>query len=540
MAVVAVAAVFAAGFVAGRATRSDGAAQRVGENGVEIDGEAATLDGPGDLVVDIPEGAFAETVIVTAEVAAPPPGLGGALVPASAFYEVDAAGAQPERPITLRFPAPTPPSTLDGHDEPAPVLLGAHFHEGEWLLLEAEVDGSTVTIETTSLSIFGIVRVAADVVADTTEDILEAVTGGLYVGAEDPDCSNGTDLATQRTTSGREVVSLRPARNDIVEWCASSDGDTTTVSLVNQRRYTVLIDYGDGAADDPQVTELSAQLSDLLTVDGQAVLAPGDRLTVTYPADEDAVIDVTYDGLAQSLTALIVSGEILAAIIGRFPGATGKTKSGREFLAALNLAECLPAAGIDLVDAAAPSNLAGSMTSLITECFDGAVLRSTFGSLAGAVLAAPLAVIGSTLAFLWSSGNAIGDLLSGDSDVRLRIAATDALGEDPDQTPAEGGEEDRDGAGGRTLSAWPSEDSEGSMAFYAYQGASFEITEWESCSRDYCIAGSGDEIIVYELDPLNRVGSFPAATTDPVATLIGVGFAAKEARILASPGRPDL
>lgn len=105
-----------------------------------------------------------------------------------------------------------------------------------------------------------------------------------------------------------------------------------------------------------------------------------------------------------------------------------------------------------------------------------------------------------------------------------------ALKPDPEAEPPSGG------SGG-----WPTDDMEGTPAFFAYLGASFIAPAWSSCTADpggFCLVGSGRRVIAFNLQPIDRAGTIPVDTPDPLQALLDMGASRAAALEALSPGSP--
>jgi cutinase len=84
-------------------------------------------------------------------------------------------------------------------------------------------------------------------------------------------------------------------------------------------------------------------------------------------------------------------------------------------------------------------------------------------------------------------------------------------------------------------SKWPTKKDSGPPAFYMWLGASFIVPEWVSCSDNYCIVGSDDKVLVFELHDIEQIGEIPIDVSDPRAALAKLGISATEIDALLSP-----
>jgi len=64
-------------------------------------------------------------------------------------------------------------------------------------------------------------------------------------------------------------------------------------------------------------------------------------------------------------------------------------------------------------------------------------------------------------------------------------------------------------------------------------GASFEFPDWVSCADNYCIAGSGSDVLVFTEQPLNQVATLSQTSeATPLEVLTGAGFTNQTALLL--------
>jgi hypothetical protein len=71
---------------------------------------------------------------------------------------------------------------------------------------------------------------------------------------------------------------------------------------------------------------------------------------------------------------------------------------------------------------------------------------------------------------------------------------------------------------------WPTDANDGPPKLWAYFGSEFFFPDWVSCHDNDCLAGEGNKVHVYTLDPLGRDRTFRSDVADPVTTLTSEGF----------------
>lgn len=82
---------------------------------------------------------------------------------------------------------------------------------------------------------------------------------------------------------------------------------------------------------------------------------------------------------------------------------------------------------------------------------------------------------------------------------------------------------------------WPTKKHGGPPALFIWIGASFVEDDWESCSDNYCIVGSGDVVLVFKLHGINEIGEIPIDTADLRTALAQFGIPSQEITELLSP-----
>lgn len=469
---------------------------------------------PGATVI-VPAGAISGDGLLSAEPAALPAPVGSVLVPAGPLFDLELEGAELTAPVTVQVELgdqiPLVPADVP---EELPTVFALHWTGDEWEQLSVTYDPATglASFDTTSFSIFGIFTIAWDVVKEAAEQILEGLTGGLLRSVSDPACARAADEWGVRASSGPML------------WCSQDSGEGHELNLVNKERYAVLVSWTEGATDTTSSQgDIASQISDLLASGRATVVGPGRDITIRVdPPTDQATVQVEYDGLAQGLTAVLVSAEILAWVHAKVPFTSSKTVE--EILSKLHLVECFTGAGIDVGEIAAEPFTA--VTDLVRECFGTEALTEMFGSLIGTIFGGIVALIGSTISFFIGSGTALWDILRGEADQTFNIT--------------KGGESDDPVSADDLIpefAGWPTGDNEGSIAFFTYLGASFIFPAWTSCSENFCIAGTTDTVYAFDLrSGIDDFGSIPIDDPDPVGAFIAGGVSEAEVADLFAPG----
>jgi hypothetical protein len=359
-----------------------------------------TAAGPNGTSVVVPAGALSANGTIRIVSVPSPAAVGDGVVPVVEPIQIELTGARLRGPVEVRIPLPAGTS-------PSATLVALHIHSGGAVeALDGRYDSSTNTMSMSvaSFSILGIFRIALDKLKAIARSVLSALTGGLVTDSRPPDCQPGGDQGGWHLSQvGNSVWS-----------CYEPSADGRAVKITNKRRYGLVVVWPSGvAAPTSQRADFTAQLSQLVTFGNEVVLGPGDTAQFDIPAtSKPATLAVKYDGFTQAMSSLIVSADILSAISAHMPWA--KFKSSKTFLDALRLKDCVSVAGTDL--RAAAGNPAGTITRLLTSCFNAQLLKTVFGNVIGSVLAAPIATVLGTVAFFITSGEAAVDLVIGATD----------------------------------------------------------------------------------------------------------------------------
>lgn len=369
----------------------------------------STFESDSGIRVVVPPGAISGPGRIEVTPAELPNDVGEALESISPIADIHLSGATLLAPITVIFPI-TDATLFDQVPGPEgtpidPAVVFGHWTGSEWEPIEAKLDRFTMTAsaQMPSLSIGGFFRVVGNFISDTVKSAAEAITGSILTFVPEPVCAGDDD-------SQNWVAD--PANNP-VSWCAAAGADGSTVlQVANRRRYAVTVSAPQGHVT-ALSTDLSAQLSALTFNDGTVVLAPGEAADITFdPGTSAPHVSVAYDGLAQVVTTMLVSAEILATVAGRMP--FGKTKAVTEFKAMLERSDCVKAVTLNLP--AAASSFASSMVKILHGCFKKELLGAALSSVVGTLF--------SVIAFAFSSGQSLFDMIFGGAQGTLTRSAT--------------------------------------------------------------------------------------------------------------------
>jgi hypothetical protein len=473
---------------------------------------------PEGVVVDVPAGALADDTVLTVAPGTLPAPTGEALSGAGPLVDIE-VDAPLLAPISITFPvtdstALQPVALPDGTTVEAPAPFVAHYRDGAWEPIPgtSSPDRSTITITTDDLSPFWLVSIGRWI-GSFVRSMAESFTGGLYTDIPEPDCGGGTDESS--------LWSLQPADGP-VSWCgARRDTGERVVQVANRKRYGISVSAPTGATiESDSANDLAGQLAQWAALPGQVALSPGSTATVTFPDGVSPLrVRSEYDGLAQTLSTLTISAEILAAIAAKMP--FSGTRSSKQFLDTLDGLMCLTSAGVDVV--AVAQNSASSLAKLVRGCLDTMLELLPKGL--GVVLSGTVGIVLSTVAYFFSSGQALFDLVTNSASATLTY--TGATPPPPV------------GVVPVVASGWPTSDLEGPPALYAWFGTEFWFPSWVSCSTSFCIAGSSDTVRVYRIKPsLGFLGTMEVGDADPAATLVNAGFPSDEVATMLTPGAP--
>jgi hypothetical protein len=292
--------------------------------------------------------------------------------------------------VEIRIPA------LDVPTEAHTVFaLGAEQRDGSWELLPARVEGDVVVVSTTHFSFFQGFMTLTRSVVDVARDAFAGLTSGVVAEAEPPSCEDEDGARS----GGYEISS---DTKDTVFWCFGSDDGGRFLRVVNNRRYALILSFGDGLTVTHESSAGTVEwVSRALTLVDQVAVAPREWVDFRVELMSGGSTSVTaeFDGVATSLAQLHMGASTAVTLLTRF----GTTRS-RSLPEILDLLLSLP-------DCAA-ATAEGNVGAMVASCFaDLDTLRTAFGPGAAVVLA-PLVFAGSLVEYFHSQLNALGDLFS--------------------------------------------------------------------------------------------------------------------------------
>jgi len=88
--------------------------------------------------------------------------------------------------------------------------------------------------------------------------------------------------------------------------------------------------------------------------------------------------------------------------------------------------------------------------------------------------------------------------------------------------------------GGSGSTSWPVHRNDGSLAFFAFLGASFILPDWTSCDPNYCLAESSGTVYVYDAH-LNQIGTISSSVVSPTKELLALGIPQSDVNKLLAP-----
>lgn len=411
-----IAAIVAVAVFVSRSNDSDKASNGTTPPSVTVAGSDAvsasgsTVNTPLGVRVDIPAGALSGDGFLNVRPTALPGDIGDALALVGPIVDIELSQTTQLAPIQVTLPI-TDPTAFDpviGPDgqqvDVAPALIIVHFVGQRWEALDTTVDRatSTASARTDSLSPLGIAKVVGTFLADTIKSAVEALTSDVLSFVPTPTCDGADDFSNWEAA---------PANNP-VSWCAGllPDG-TSVVQVANRRRYAVTVSAPQGSVT-ASSTKISAQLSALTVTAGTVVVAPGEVADITFPPGVAQRVTVTYDGLAQAVSSIMVAAQVLAEISAHLP--FGNPKTASEILNRMDLVACM-SGEVGGFASGATSSVA-LIAKLISSCITKAVV--------GAVLAGIVGTVAAVVAYSMSSAQALFDLIIGGANGTLTRTST--------------------------------------------------------------------------------------------------------------------
>lgn len=323
----------------------------------------------------------------------------------SALYRLSPSGPLPSAvTVTLPLAQPLPEGMT-------PIVTTAETATGPWTYLPAapSADRRSVTFSTDHFSLFGVLGL--DLLRMLTafkESFVDVLDGGATAEAARPTC------AGENQARG-DGYSIRSVSSDALYWCFGMEQGRRVLRLVDNRRYPLTVHHP-GLPVREQDRASWGELASLsrLVSGPTSVLPP--RTAISYDVDippgRGAKLTTEFDGLGQSLYALQVGLETLAAILTRF--GKGSNPKLKDFRAVEQMDRLLTKAPcVEAVRAANP-------IAMVKECLEPEELVRMFGN--AALLIVPLVVFGPLIEFFHSEFNALGDQFDGRSRYALIIA----------------------------------------------------------------------------------------------------------------------
>lgn len=317
-------------------------------------------------------------------------------------------------PMTVRIPrTPSSPDAI-------PLVLANFSHQpGDWQVLPgARYEGDSVVFETTHLSFFHVEDIIERVVRETFHDVLDELTAGAAVEAEEPECDN-ENRAVTNSYRFAERGSL-----DATLVCYGYEGTDRVIKVTNARRYPVEVETTGNALPAIDTGDVPVSITESYRLN-HLVIMP--RATMTFavnPMDPGATatLDTRITNWGVGLQIVDVAAKIIVLLAARIGLGSSEQLLRSVMQAALSYQEC---------QVALESN-DPNLPAIVNKCFNNLVLGTVFNIGAAAVVGA-IALVFATLdtgrAFL----NAVGDNANGRGnfgiDVRRGVVPTEFVGE---------------------------------------------------------------------------------------------------------------
>lgn len=307
------------------------------------------------------------------------------------------AKTEPASPTRIAVPLMATPTNGQ-----SVIVMTRATPDSDWEPLPTIVtsDGRHAIATTTHFSAFTALFAPVKEMVAQFKDIVEQALSGAVSEAKAPTC-------TQQDSAKAGGWSAKRTGSDALLWCFGMKSGTRVITVVNQRRYPLIIAHP-GAVKVYGGDDLITRLVSDRAPGYRKLTLLEPRTSVTYTVAGNAQLSSTYDGLAQSVYALVIAGDALTTIIPSLPGkkyATGYNLA----TAALHSSKCVNEV------------VSGDIAAMIPACLTSEVLTAAYGvwgALAG-VLMSTVAV----LEFFRSSVNAFGDQFHGRDQSTVRITA---------------------------------------------------------------------------------------------------------------------
>jgi lysophospholipase L1-like esterase len=295
-------------------------------------GGAVDLPGGGQLVIP-PASLRGGTDIDVVADDAPVPDEVTEIAEQLASYRVDLTDDDAlTGPVTLEVPVPD--------DVDRSQVLAVHVaDDGTMALLPVTVSDTGVTVTVTAFSWvwLGVIRETIGEVAGT---IWHGLTADLFADAEAPVCTDEDDARDDGWT-------ITSDDTDTVYWCLGVEEGQRTLTVVNNRRYPMILTYGDGmfVSTPPDLdTTLSDLLSTVTTRGRQVIVGPTESVEfLVAPGNRETFVRTEFDGLGASLNNLWFGLQLAANFLTRFGAAPAATRTEDLLRLVLSAPDCINA-----------------------------------------------------------------------------------------------------------------------------------------------------------------------------------------------------
>lgn len=254
-------------------------------------------------------------------------------------------------------------------------------------------DRRHATFQTSHFSLFGIRGIDLGAAwKQFKQNFVDPLSGGFLAEAAKPSCA---DEAGAR----QDGYQISSTSGNAIYWCFGRRGNDRLLTIVNNRRYSVMVTHPGLAADKlPHVGWDLTQLHRAFS-GGKTILPPRESATFKVTAARGTVAGVTseFDEFAENFYAFQTGVESLIDILTRF----GKSE--------LKEAQAIA----DLLDdgACVDAILSGGPGKVLSSCFSAEEIYRVFGSVA-ALLLLPLIIFGPLIEFFHSELNALFDVVN--------------------------------------------------------------------------------------------------------------------------------
>lgn len=125
------------------------------------------------------------------------------------------------------------------------LIVTSESAKGPWTLLQPTIskDGWFASVQTTHLSIFGVVEVIRDKVTDFLKKFVAGLTGNLITAVSPPQCEKDIYKDPTAKQAGYSTSWMSNSARSALYWCFGIENSKPTLKIVNKLRYPIQVSH---------------------------------------------------------------------------------------------------------------------------------------------------------------------------------------------------------------------------------------------------------------------------------------------------------